>query len=62
MRNYLQPIHPIQPKDDQVNNEHAKTQQPKKKWVEPELVSLGVDSGNSNSDNYKSSSDFVTSG
>ena len=60
MRNYLQPIHPIQPKDEQVKNEHAKTQQPKKKWVEPELVSLGVDSGKS--DNYKTSSDFVTSG
>jgi len=37
-----------------------KPNNPKKKWVEPELVSLGVDSGKS--DNYKTSSDFVTSG
>ena len=30
----------IQPKDEQVNNEHAKSQQPKKMWVEPELVRM----------------------
>jgi len=35
----------IQPKDEQVKNEHAKSQQPKKAWVEPELVSMGVESG-----------------
>ena len=35
----------IQPKDEQVNNEHAKSQQPKKMWVEPELVSMGVETG-----------------
>jgi len=47
MRNYLQPIYP---KVEHVNNEHAKSQEPKKTWVVPELVSLGVDSGKS--DNY----------
>ncbi len=36
---------PEQHKSNQVSNETAKSQQPKKTWIEPELVSMGVDSG-----------------
>ena len=40
----------MQPKNDQIPinqalNETAKIQQPKKTWVEPELVSMGVEGG-----------------
>jgi hypothetical protein len=32
---------PEQPKNNQAPNETAKSQQPKKTWIEPELVSMG---------------------
>ena len=36
---------PELPKNNQALNETAKSQQPKKTWVEPELAILGVESG-----------------
>ena len=38
-------ISPEQPKNNQALNETAKSQQPKKTWVEPELAILGVEGG-----------------
>jgi len=40
----------MEPKNEQTSknqalNEEAKSQQPKKTWVEPELVSMGVEGG-----------------
>ena len=37
---------PELPKNNQAPNETAKSQQPKKTWVEPELAILGVEGGN----------------
>ena len=36
---------PELPKNNQALNETAKSQQPKKTWIEPELAILGVETG-----------------
>ena len=38
-----------QTQNNQAPNQTAKSQQPKKTWVEPELVSMGVEGGIHNS-------------
>ena len=35
----------MEPQSEQLLNNQATNEQPKKTWVEPELVSLGVESG-----------------
>jgi len=40
---------PEQAKNNQAPNEQIPNKKPKKTWVEPELVSMGVESGTANS-------------
>jgi len=39
------PTSPEQAKNNQASNEQIPNKKPKKTWVEPELVSMGVGSG-----------------
>ena len=43
-----QPTSPEQAKNNQASNEQIPNKKPKKTWVEPELVRMGVENGADN--------------